>query len=135
MFSHVTLGVSGFDRALAFYRPFTAALDLIEKFCEPDVPGQQWAGYMAQGAARPLFIIATPFDGAPARPGNGAMVCFLAPDRATVDRVHRLALELGGTDEGPPGPRPWYHRHYYGAYFRDPDGNKLAVAYHGAAAG
>ncbi len=134
MFSHVTVGVSDFDRALGFYRPLMSALGLVEKFSEPDVPGQHWAGYVAPGTARPLFIIATPFDGAPARPGNGAMACVLAPDRATVDRVHALALTLGGTDEGAPGPRPQYHANYYGAYFRDPDGNKLAVACHGSAA-
>jgi lactoylglutathione lyase len=32
--------------------------------------------------------------------------------------------------EGAPGLRPEYHAHYYGAYFRDPDGNKLCVACH-----
>jgi len=31
---------------------------------------------------------------------------------------------------GAPGLRPEYHAHYYGAYFRDPDGNKLCVACH-----
>ena len=53
--------------------------------------------------------------------------------RGKADRptpVHARALELGGTCEGPPGLRPQYHAHYYGAYFRDPDGNKLCVACH-----
>ena len=45
--------------------------------------------------------------------------------------VHALALAHGGTCDGPPGLRPEYHAHYYGAYFRDPDGNKLCVACHG----
>jgi lactoylglutathione lyase len=58
------------------------------------------------------------------------MVAFLASSRAQVDRVHTLALSLGGQDEGAPGLRPDYHPHYYGAYFRDPDGNKLCVACH-----
>jgi lactoylglutathione lyase len=44
--------------------------------------------------------------------------------------VHAVALTHGGRCEGPPGPRPEYHEHYYGAYFRDPDGNKLCVACH-----
>jgi lactoylglutathione lyase len=29
-----------------------------------------------------------------------------------------------------PGLRPHYHGHYYGAYFRNPDGNKLCVVCH-----
>ena len=58
------------------------------------------------------------------------MVAFIAKDRGTVDRVHQLALATGGVDEGAPGQRPHYHADYYGAYFRDPDGNKLCVACH-----
>ena len=58
------------------------------------------------------------------------MVAFLADSRATVDAAHTAALAAGGTCEGPPGPRPEYHEHYYGAYFRDPDGNKFGVACH-----
>ncbi|KVE06791.1 VOC family protein [Burkholderia anthina] len=55
---------------------------------------------------------------------------FYAPTRAHVDRCHAFALRHGGTCEGPPGLRPHYHRDYYGAYFRDPDGNKLCVVCH-----
>ena len=66
-------------------------------------------------------------------PGNGQMTAFLAADRATVDRAHAVALAQGGHCEGPPGLRPEYHANYYGAYFRDPDGNKLCVACHAEA--
>jgi lactoylglutathione lyase len=58
------------------------------------------------------------------------MTAFLAASRALVDRAHETALAHGGTSEGPPGLRPEYHANYYGAYFRDPDGNKLCVACH-----
>ena len=47
-----------------------------------------------------------------------------------MDRAYAVALANGGTSEGAPGLRPEYHEHYYGAYFRDPDGNKLCVACH-----
>ena len=60
------------------------------------------------------------------------MVAFLAKSRDQVRQVHALAIAGGGTCEGPPGLRPQYHAHYYGAYFRDPDGNKLCVACHHA---
>jgi len=127
MFSHACVGISDFDRALAFYTPLMQALGLPQRFVEPDVP---WAGWQTPGAVRPLFFITRPFDGAAAAPGNGTMLAFAAGDRATVDAAHAVALAHGGRCEGPPGPRPHYHAHYYGAYFRDPDGNKLCVACH-----
>ena len=46
-----------------------------------------------------------PFDGKPMTVGNGVMVALAAKDKAQVDRIYKLALSLGGTDEGPPGPR------------------------------
>jgi catechol 2,3-dioxygenase-like lactoylglutathione lyase family enzyme len=58
------------------------------------------------------------------------MVAFLAESRALVERAFAVALANGGISEGTPGLRPEYHEHYYGAYFRDPDGNKLCVACH-----
>lgn len=127
MFSHVFVGVDDFDRALEFYDAIAAALGLERKFVEAERP---WAGWRTPGVERPLFLIGAPFDDEPATPGNGAMTAFLARDRATVVAVHAAALAHGGGCEGPPGLRPEYHEHYYGAYFRDPDGNKLAVACH-----
>ena len=76
-----------------------------------------------------LFIV-SPFDGGRAAPGNGPHAAFLAPDRAAVDAFHAAALAHGGTDEGTPGLRPHYHANYYGAYVRDPDGNKLQAVSH-----
>ena len=127
MFSHVFVGVTDFDRALRFYSPVLAALGLNQRFIERHRP---WAGWQMPGQARPLFLIGAPFDGAPQTVGNGQMAGFLATTREQVDRVYAAALANGGTDEGAPGLRPEYHAHYYGAYFRDPDGNKLCVACH-----
>jgi catechol 2,3-dioxygenase-like lactoylglutathione lyase family enzyme len=66
--------------------------------------------------------LALPFDGKPATVGNGVRAAFEAKDKAQVERIHRLALSLGGKDEAAPGPRG---EGFYAAYFRDPDGNKL----------
>ena len=76
----------------------------------------------------------SPFDGEPVQVGNGGMVALSAPDRAAVDAVYSLAIKLGGTCEGKPGLRLHYHPHYYGAYFRDPVGNKLCVVCHASPA-
>jgi catechol 2,3-dioxygenase-like lactoylglutathione lyase family enzyme len=68
----------------------------------------------------------------PSSVGNGQMIALLAANRASVDRVHASALANGGSCDGPPGLRPHYHPNYYGAYFRDPEGNKLCVCCHQA---
>ncbi len=127
MFSHVMVGVTDFDRALAFYQPVMDVLGIQLRFVEDDRP---WAGWQSSPAPRPLFLIGRPHNGEAHQAGNSQMVAFLAHSREQVDAVHAVALAHGGTCEGPPGLRPEYHAHYYGAYFRDPDGNKLAVACH-----
>ncbi len=127
MFSHIFIGISDFERALAFYQPLMKALGIQQRFVEP---GRPWAGWQSAPGPRPLFVIARPFDGGAPCPGNGAMVAFMAASRAQVDAACATALAHGGTPEGAPGLRPEYHAHYYGAYFRDPDGNKLCVACH-----
>jgi catechol 2,3-dioxygenase-like lactoylglutathione lyase family enzyme len=128
VFSHVFVGVQDFDRALAFYRPLMELLGMTERFCDRSRP---WAGWQVAGQARPLFLVGVPFERAHAA-GNGAMTAFMATSRAAVDAAHALAVAHGGVDEGAPGLRPEYHAYYYGAYFRDPDGNKLCVVCHDA---
>lgn len=132
MFSHVSVGVSDFERSFAFYDGLLPALGQRLRFHEPEVP---WAAWEAPGEARPLFVIAAPLDGAPASAGNGSMIALLAPSRAAVDTAHSFAMNAGAQDEGAPGLRPHYHPDYYGAYFRDPDGNKLCVVCHDAPSG
>jgi catechol 2,3-dioxygenase-like lactoylglutathione lyase family enzyme len=127
MLSHVNVGASDFQRALGFYGPLMETLGLELAFEDPAL---SMAGWKSPGRARPLFLVAKPFDGGPHAPGNGQMVALLAPSRAAVDRAYAQALAAGGADEGPPGLRPHYHPNYYGAYFRDLDGNKLCVCRH-----
>ncbi len=127
MLSHIVIGITGFERAFAFYSPLMATLGLQLKFSDG---GKGWAGWVGADAPRPLFVIAQPFDGHPAQAGNGQMTALLAPTRAAVDQAHAIALAHGGACEGPPGLRPHYHPDYYGAYFRDPDGNKLCICCH-----
>ena len=131
MFSHVFLGVCDFERALAFYRPLMALLGCPERFCDPTRP---WAGWQSEPGPRPLLLVGKPLEGGHDA-GNGQMVALLAASRALVDQAHALALAHGGRCEGPPGLRPEYHPHYYGAYVRDPDGNKLCVVCHEATVG
>jgi catechol 2,3-dioxygenase-like lactoylglutathione lyase family enzyme len=127
VFSHVVVGVRDLDIALGFYDPLMAALGHAPRFREDE---RGWAGWQPADSDRPLFIVGRPFDGQSAQPGNGAMTAFLAASRAVVEAAYAVALAHGGISEGAPGLRPEYHPDYYGAYFRDPDGNKLCVACH-----
>lgn len=127
MLSHVFVGVSDFDRAFAFYETVLGVIGAGLRFVDRTRP---WAGWQSSPGPRPLFLIGRPFDGHGPLPGNGQMVAFSAGERGQVERAHAVALTLGGRCEGPPGVRPQYHGAYYGAYFRDPDGNKLCVVCH-----
>ena len=127
MISHVHIGITDFTRALRFYSALMPVLELQLKFSEP---ASHWAGWVSPHHPRPLFLIGRPFNGAPHTVGNGQMTALLAPSRAAVDQAHAIALAHGAACEGAPGLRPHYHPNFYGAYFRDPDGNKLCICCH-----
>ena len=125
MFSHVTLGSNDVAKAKPFYDAALAPLGLkvVDTF-------KGAVAYAQSDEPGPRLWIVTPFDNRPASFGNGTHVALQAPTRAAVDAFHAAALANGGSDEGAPGLRPQYRENYYGAYVRDPDGNKLqAVCY------
>jgi len=117
MIHHVSIGTNDIQRAKAFYDPLMSLIGFRAlKHSETS------AHY---GASDISFSLETPVDGRPATAGNGAHIAFQAPDRETVRRFHWMAIDNGGTDEGVPGIRQEYNVNYYGAFVRDPDGNKI----------
>lgn len=128
MISYTTVGVNDLPRALGFYGPLFEEMGLDQCFLD-----QTSASWGRRGdASYTRFSIGYPFDGRPASVGNGTMTAFLVVTPAKIDRLHELALTNGGRDDGAPGRRPHYGGSFYGAYVRDPDGNKLAfVCYDG----
>ena len=130
MFSHITVGVRDLDRASRFYDAVLRPLGLKQREVTPDggPPSRCWVD---PSSRLPRFFAYVPFDGQPATAGNGSMVAFLAPSEEAVSEAYAAGLASGGTDEGAPGPRPHYGKGYYGAYLRDPDGNKVHVVYRG----
>jgi predicted lactoylglutathione lyase len=116
MIGYVTLGTNDLPRAARFYDALFGEMGA-KRFMEfetfiawavaPNVPG---------------VALTQPFDGQPATVGNGVMVALAVDSPDKVDHLYRRALELGGTDAGPAGPRG---DNFYAGYFRDPDGNKL----------
>jgi len=127
MFSHVFIGVTDFERALAFYNPVMENLNIKKRFCDFNRP---WAGWQCEGSERPLFLIGAPENHELHSAGNGQMTAFLASTREKVDTTYELAIKYGGACEGKPGLRLEYHLNFYGAYFRDPDSNKICVVCH-----
>ena len=117
MLSHVSLGTNDAARAAAFYDPVLATLG-IRKLHER-------GGSIDYGTSMMFFSLEKPSDGKPATVGNGVHVAFQAETRAMVDAFYDAALANGGSDAGAPGLRPEYDPHYYGAFVRDPDGNKI----------
>jgi len=124
MIGYVTLGTNDLDRARAYYDALLGEIGATRKmeFAE--------TGFTLYGTGdrRPGIAVTRPYDGNPATVGNGNMAAIAADSRETVDRLHAKAIALGGTDEGAPGLRtPEGPGAFYGAYFRDLDGNKLCV--------
>ena len=132
MFNHVTIGAKDMQRMGAFYDAFLAPLGITRVMTAED---GKVIGWQRAGEAGRLFV-GTPFDGQPASAGNGSMVALRAPSQEAVMRAYQAGLDHGGSDEGAPGLRPRYGPGYFGAYVRDPEGNKLhAVHIDGAAPG
>lgn len=130
MFSHVTVGTRDLERAGGFYDAVLAPLGLRRRVVTPD-GGPPSLCWVTQAALLPRFYVYSPHNGAPATAGNGSMVAFLAPSEAAVNAAYAAGLLHGGTDDGAPGPRPHYGDGYFGAYLRDPDGNKVHIVHRG----
>lgn len=114
---YVTIGTNDFDRATDFYDQLLAVVGISRLW--------QHESMAAWGRSRDeiALCITTPHNGNEATVGNGVMVALRMENRDQVDAVHAKCVELGGADDGKPGPRGDHG--FYGGYFRDLDGNKL----------
>lgn len=122
MIHHVSVGTNDLARSRRFYDAVLPTIGLA--FMAEDEEGIGW------GSGQMTFSVQVPVDGKPATVGNGGHICFAAENRVAVDRFHAAALASGGSSDGEPGLRPKYDENYYGAFVRDPDGNKMeAVTY------
>lgn len=123
---YTTVGVSDFDRSLAFYDAIFGALG----YRRSEDAAEGWAGWGPSYDEGVSFWICPPFDGQPPTAGNGTMIALRARNDAEVRAFHTAALANGGRSEGEPGTRELYGPTFYVAYVRDPDGNKLACVFH-----
>jgi catechol 2,3-dioxygenase-like lactoylglutathione lyase family enzyme len=117
MIGYVTIGTNDLEKAKTFYDAVLAPLGGKRTFANGD--RMQFYG---SSATPGMIAISKPYDEKPASVGNGSMFGFPATSTEQVDAAHAAALAAGGTCDGPPGQRM---PTFYGAYVRDPDGNKL----------
>lgn len=120
--NHVSLAVSDGEKSLPFYDAVLATVGARRIIEHEDA--------IAYGKLFPEFWVHTvPFDGGEAETANGVHFAFFADSEEMVKAFYEVALANGGTDDGPPGPRPLYGAPYYGCFIRDPDGHKIEAAF------
>ncbi len=119
MIGYVTLGTNDLDKAAAFYDALFAEIGG-KRMMEDK--GRMIGWGTTPGA--PMLMVTKPHDGKKATVGNGVMIALNVGDAAAVNKVHAKAMQLGGADEGAPGPRG---ATFNGGYFRDLDGNKFVA--------
>ncbi|WP_313802450.1 VOC family protein [Sphingobium sp.] len=118
IFNHLTVGTADLAESQRFYDAALAPLGIKNLGGIPDV-------YVMYGDAAPQLIVIVPINGEPATFGNGITIGFKAPTRSAVEVFHAAGCASGGTCEGKPGHRESGPPGNYGAYLRDPVGNKL----------
>jgi len=116
MIGYTTIGTSDMDRAAAFYDELLAEVGAKQLF------GMDRIKFYGTGPDAAMLAVCIPFDEQPQNCGNGNMVAIPGGSREGVDKLFAKAMELGASNEGEPGERM---PTFYGAYVRDPDGNKL----------
>ncbi len=119
MINHVFLGTNDIEKSRAFYNATMSALGYGEGHELPH--GTAFAN--ADGAV----VVAKPANGEAACVSNGATLGLKAPSYDAVDAWHAAGLAAGGSDDGAPGFRAQSPGNMYGAYLRDPDGNKICA--------
>lgn len=116
MIGYTTIGVTDMAAAEAFYGALLAEVGASQLF------GQDRIKFYGTGMDSAMLAICIPYNEQAQNCGNGTMVAIPGGSREGVDKLYAKAMELGATDDGEPGERMPV---FYGAYVRDPDGNKL----------
>jgi predicted lactoylglutathione lyase len=120
IFCFVTIGTNNLAKSKFFYDELLQSINIF-KVTETE----RYIGYAKKDTLEKVeFYIMMPHNKQNATYGNGAMITFDINTKIKVESFYNLALKLGATNEGLPGPR---HGVDYYAYFRDLEGNKICA--------
>ena len=122
MIGYVTIGANDPEVSGKFYDAVLGAIGSERKFADGG-----WIGYGKKGDEAHSVYVCPPHDKKAASFGNGSMLAFKANNMGEVKAAYEAGLKSGGKDEGAPGPRPANSTTFFGAYLRDPVGNKICV--------
>lgn len=131
MIDHTSFAVKNFEKSLAFYDKSLKALGY-DRMVNIDIPEVKVVGYGITTRPRPSFWISDRGFNPAEEIGNalGVHLAFAAPSVEAVNEWYKICLELGGKDNGAPGPRVHYHPGYYGAFIIDPNGWRIEACFH-----
>lgn len=118
MFDHIGIGASNLEASKTFFVKALAPLGVTVVMEVPD-------GVGLGRDHKPSFWL-----GASTVKCGPLHLAFTAETRSQVDDFYRHAMAAGGRDNGPPGLRPQYHPHYYGAFVIGPDGHNVEAVCH-----
>ncbi len=129
MIDHLSSYAIDYVKTRNFYVPVFSVLgyDMQTEFDledDPDLPGRRVCSFGEKGKGI-FWIIESLISYTPRH------IAFSANNPFQVNEFYRIALDNGAINNGPPGLRPEYHEHYYGAFVFDPDGNNIEAVYHG----
>ena len=117
MIDHVSVPVRDLLASAAFYERLLAPLGLTRVVERPATVGF--------GKKYPEFWLNLRAEMPPIPADTGMHVCLRASSEDAVRAFHAAAVEHGGRSDGEPGPRQAAMTTYYGAFIKDPDGNKI----------
>lgn len=130
MLDHCSISVKDYCQSLTFYDQTLGILGY-ERIVTIDIPEEKVKGAAYGKEGKPCFWIG-PMGQEDEEIGRarGFHIAFLAPHVQAVQEWYVKCLELGGVDNGAPGPRAHYHPGYYGAFIIDPNGWRIEAAIH-----
>ncbi len=120
MIAYTMLGANDLEASCEFYDQIFE-ISGHKRIMKTPAGGQ----FYGKSPAEPMVCITKPYDEGTANFGNGTMVALNCESTEMVDAMYAKAMELGAQSEGEPGWRA--PDIFYGAYFRDPEGNKLCA--------
>ncbi len=131
MLDHISFSVNNYEESMKFYDETLCLLGYQRlMMCESE--HGKVVGYGNAGELLSFEISINTVSSRDESVGKaqGFHVAFRAPSVEAIQLWYKKCLELGGRDNGAPGPRLEYHPGYYAAFIIDPNGWRIEAVLH-----